>query len=135
VSYVEERWSPALSVKFGQKCRCNHTPEVSGAITERHRRAFLSQAGPQVELEFFKLSITFWLIGNDLPSETKKATHWIALTCRGVFASSSERTPRKGLLRWHAGAPDQSYSSTAGLTPMAPIAGGSWVCCEVLTWQ
>jgi hypothetical protein len=59
VSYVEERWSPALSVTFGRKCTCNHTPEISGAITERHWRTFLSWAGPQMELEFFKLSITF----------------------------------------------------------------------------
>lgn len=27
-------------------------------------------------LELFKLSITFWLVVVDLPSETKKATHW-----------------------------------------------------------
>jgi hypothetical protein len=46
---------------------------------------FLSQAGPQVRLELFKLSITFWLVVVDLPSETKKATHWVARSCGGVL--------------------------------------------------
>jgi hypothetical protein len=56
---------------------------------DKSSRAFLSQAGPQVKLVFFKLSITFWfvVVVAGLPSETKKATHWVALSCRGVLRS------------------------------------------------
>jgi hypothetical protein len=80
--------------------------------SDRPWRTFLSQAGPQVGLELFKLSITFWLVVADLPSETKKATHWVALPCGGVYARSSEHTSRKGRIRCRTGASDRSYAGT-----------------------
>ena len=66
-----------------------------------------------MRLELFKLSITFWFIVVDLPSEIKKATQWVALTCRGVNAKTSEHTSRKGRIRCRTGAPDWSYAGTA----------------------
>src|ERR1700753_2423013 len=59
------------------------------------------------------------LVGSGLicPSGTKKATHWVALTCRGVYARTSEHTSRKGRIRCRTGAPDWSYAGTALPTP------------------
>jgi hypothetical protein len=111
-SYVEGCWSPVLA-----KCHCNLAGKSN---TYRHARKssvtlsriFLSQAGPQVRIELLKLSITFWLVVVDSPSETKKATHWVALSCGGVYARSSEHTSRKGRNRRRTGAPDRSYAGT-----------------------
>jgi hypothetical protein len=81
-SDVEGCWSPVLA-------RCHHKSACKSNTLQSHAkyrvtasRTFLSQAGPQVGLELFKLSITFWLVVVELPSETKKATRRVALTCR-----------------------------------------------------
>jgi hypothetical protein len=76
---VEGCWSPVLA-----RCHCKSARESNTYISHAKysatsSRTFLSQAGPRVGLELFKLSITFWLVVVGLPSETKKATHWVAL--------------------------------------------------------
>jgi hypothetical protein len=53
-------------------------------ICKRHfsrerQRVFLSQAGPRFDLVLLKLGITSRLVVEWLPSETKKATRWVAL--------------------------------------------------------
>jgi len=69
---VGARCSHAVTVNR----RAEVTRTATREIQSQHRgRTFLSQAGPQVWMELFKLSITFGLVVVDLPSETKKATH------------------------------------------------------------
>jgi hypothetical protein len=71
VSYAEGCWSPALT-----ECHANRQAKASRTYTcesgDTSWRAFLSQAGPQVGLELFKLSITFWLEVVGLPFRNEK---------------------------------------------------------------
>jgi hypothetical protein len=61
VSYVEGCWSPVLNgVTDNLHAKATRTYTCESSDTSW--RTFLSQAGPQVGLEFFKLSITFWLV-------------------------------------------------------------------------
>ena len=86
---VGARFPQSVPISWHAKVTRTFTREIQ----RKSSRTFLSQAGPQVRIELFKLSITFWLVVVDLPSETKKATHWVALTCGGVSLDLA-RTPR-----------------------------------------
>jgi hypothetical protein len=57
-SYVEGCWSPVLNGVSRIFARASNT-YVHAQSGDTTRRAFLSQAGPQLESEYFKLSITF----------------------------------------------------------------------------
>src|SRR6476659_1972657 len=93
--------------------------------SDRPWRIFLSQAGPQLNVELLKLSITFWLSVVDLPSETKKATHWVALSCGGVVRGSSVRTSREGRNHWRTVASGRDHADSAGSTRLSPAWRGN----------
>ena len=57
-SYVEELWSPSLVLLRG-KAQAKADAYCERSFSRRALRVFLSQAGPQFDLERFKLSITF----------------------------------------------------------------------------
>jgi hypothetical protein len=58
-SYVEGRWSPSLDASRKNR-KQKHKQCACGMFRGDARRVFLSQAGPRVELVFFKLGITSW---------------------------------------------------------------------------
>ena len=105
----------------GARCSPSVTPKTAGEsntyLHMRIRRHIVEDlslsGGASSGLELFKLSITFWLEVVDCLSGTKKATQWVALTCRGVHARTSEHTSRKGRIRCRTGAPDWSSACTA----------------------
>src|ERR1700759_4226679 len=103
--------------------------------SDRPWRTFLSQAGPQLNVELLKLSITFWLSVVDLPSETKKATHWVALSCGGVVRGSSARTSREGRIHWRTVASGRSHAGRAGSTRASPVQRGKSIWSEEVTYR
>ena len=105
---VGARRSPSVTQKPQTKVTRTYTCE-SG---DTSWRTFLSRAGPQVRLELFKLSITFWLEVLACLQKQKRRPIGSPL-CGGVCARSSERTSRKGQVRRRTGAPDRSYAGTA----------------------
>jgi hypothetical protein len=70
---VEELWSPILTLR-AEIGRQKHTLIASVYFRRVALRVFLSQAGPQLDLEFFKLSITFGSDVGSIAFSTKKAT-------------------------------------------------------------
>ena len=61
-SYVEELWSPILALR-PEICRQKHTLIACVYFPAHNAEIFLSQAGPQLDLECFTLSIT---LGSDV---------------------------------------------------------------------
>jgi hypothetical protein len=72
MSYAEGCWSPALTECHPKKLQAKVTRTYTCESGDTSWRTFLSQAGPQVGLELFKLSITFWLEVVDLPFRNEK---------------------------------------------------------------
>jgi hypothetical protein len=111
-SYVEGCWSPML-----RWCHCmNVHAKVTRTDTREEQRHIVEDlslsGGASGAIRTSQAEHHLLVVVVDLPSETKKATHWVALTCRGVCARSSEHTSRKGRIRDRTGAPDRSYAGT-----------------------
>ena len=128
---VGARCSQSVTVSWHAKVTRTFTREIQRHIVED---LSLSSGASSTD-RTFQAEHHLLVVVVDLPSETKKATHWVALTCGGVYARSSENTSRKGRTRCRAGAPDRSYAGTTWPTPSAPVRRGSWwMCRRGLTW-
>ena len=78
-SYVEELWSPSLERLRG-KVQAKADAYCQRSFSRQALRVFLSQAGPQFDLAFFKLSITFWFRRRLIAFKNEKGDPvWVAL--------------------------------------------------------
>lgn len=111
--------------------RRKRAPEMSGAITERHTRTFLSQTGPQIQLELGQAG--HHLVGFNtfrIAFRHKKRRPMGSPSLRFAMCarSTSVHTSLRGLRRIRAGASRRSYANTASPARRASLRR-IWVGC------
>jgi hypothetical protein len=127
-SYVEELWSPILTLR-GEIGRQKHTLIASVYFRRVALRVFLSQAGPQLDLEFFKLSITF---GSDVALgrlQYEKGDP-VGSPSSGSLCrqKTSGHSSQRGQGRWRAGTSRRSHAGAAGPRRLTPLRRGTCGC-------